>query len=227
MLGNMTMSFTPTYWAVLPLASVETISLGKPIGSARIAAVAMAVPPPPPSEITPSIFFLARPVARARPARLSTWRRPLRRGPSLRPARRNPLPPALATSSRVMSGLNLGGSSAPTSMTRTWCPRRLISSATKACSSPLVSIVPRTAMVAIKCGRNATRRPWPGGKADLRENRCAPGYAPIASSTSRACSSGFTAGQIFLIRPSGPIRKVTRWVPRYFRPMNDFSPQTP
>ena len=29
------MSFTPTYWLVLPLARVETISLGKPIGSAH------------------------------------------------------------------------------------------------------------------------------------------------------------------------------------------------
>src|SRR6266566_2201228 len=39
MLGNITMSFTPTYCAVLPLARVETITLGKPIGSARFAAV--------------------------------------------------------------------------------------------------------------------------------------------------------------------------------------------
>ena len=27
------MSFTPTYWDVLPLARVDTISLGKPIGN--------------------------------------------------------------------------------------------------------------------------------------------------------------------------------------------------
>ena len=45
--------------------------------------------------------------------------------------------------------------------------------------------------------------------------------------TSSACSSGFTAGQIFLMRRSGPMRKVTRWVPLYFRPMNTLSPQTP
>jgi hypothetical protein len=42
---------------VLPLARVVTMTLGKPIGSERIAAVPMAVPPPPPNEITPSIFF--------------------------------------------------------------------------------------------------------------------------------------------------------------------------
>src|SRR5437867_9354356 len=48
-----------------------------------------------------------------------------------------------------------------------------------------------------------------------------------AASTSSACSSGFTFGQIFLMRPSGPIKKVTRCVPRYFRPMKLFLPQAP
>jgi len=48
-----------------------------------------------------------------------------------------------------------------------------------------------------------------------------------AADTSSACSAGFTAGQIFLILPSGPIRKVTRWVPSYLRPMKLFTPQTP
>ena len=53
MLGIMVISFSPMYCAVFPLARVETISFGKPIGSARMPAVAMAVPPPPPSEMTP------------------------------------------------------------------------------------------------------------------------------------------------------------------------------
>ena len=57
MLGNITMSFTPTYCDVLPLASVVTMTFGNPIGNARMAAVPMAVPPPPPREITPSILF--------------------------------------------------------------------------------------------------------------------------------------------------------------------------
>src|SRR6266513_1593211 len=48
-----------------------------------------------------------------------------------------------------------------------------------------------------------------------------------AARTSSICSSGFTFGQIFLMRPSGPIKNVTRCVPRYFRPMKLFSPQTP
>ena len=48
-----------------------------------------------------------------------------------------------------------------------------------------------------------------------------------AASTSAACSSGLTLGQIFLMTPSGPMRKVTRWTPRYLRPMKTFSPQTP
>ena len=47
------------------------------------------------------------------------------------------------------------------------------------------------------------------------------------ASTSSACPSGFTCGQIFLMRPSGPMRKVTRCVPRYFRPIKLFFPQTP
>ena len=34
-----------------------------------------------------------------------------------------------------------------------------------------------------------------------------------AASTSAACSAGFTCGQICLMRPSGPMRKVTRWMP--------------
>ncbi len=50
------MSFVPTYGAMLPAASVLTITLGNPTGRARIADVPMAVPPPPPSEMMPSIF---------------------------------------------------------------------------------------------------------------------------------------------------------------------------
>lgn len=49
----MVTSLTPTYGAVSPEAMVETMSLGTPTGSRRIAAVARAVPPPPPSPNTP------------------------------------------------------------------------------------------------------------------------------------------------------------------------------
>ena len=46
------MSLTSTYGAVLPEAMVETISLGTPTGSVRIAAVIIVVPPPPPRPST-------------------------------------------------------------------------------------------------------------------------------------------------------------------------------
>ena len=39
------MSLVPTYWDTFPDAIVDTITLGTPIGSARIAGVAMDVPP--------------------------------------------------------------------------------------------------------------------------------------------------------------------------------------
>ena len=56
MLGNMTMSLVPTYGWVFPLASVENISLGKPIGSAGGGrARADRGAPPPPNEMMPAI----------------------------------------------------------------------------------------------------------------------------------------------------------------------------
>ena len=47
------MSFVPTYGATLPPATVETQTLGTPIGSARIAAVMTLVPPEPPMPMIP------------------------------------------------------------------------------------------------------------------------------------------------------------------------------
>jgi hypothetical protein len=43
----------PTYSAISPEATVETITFGTPIGSARMPDVASAVPPLPPAPITP------------------------------------------------------------------------------------------------------------------------------------------------------------------------------
>ena len=51
----MEMSLGPTYGRVSPLAIVETIIFGIPIGSLRIPAVASVVPPEPPAEIIPPI----------------------------------------------------------------------------------------------------------------------------------------------------------------------------
>ncbi len=51
----MVMSPAPTNWLTSPAASVETISFGNPIGSLRIPAVTIEVPPPPPMPTTPAM----------------------------------------------------------------------------------------------------------------------------------------------------------------------------
>ena len=53
------MSTAPTYGDTSPEATVETISFGSPIGSARMAAVAIVVLPDPPAASTPSHRFVA------------------------------------------------------------------------------------------------------------------------------------------------------------------------
>ncbi len=65
------MSLVPTYGATFPLAIVETMTLGSPIGSARIAGVIRAVLPLPPMPITPA----------NRPASNSWLRKPARASP--------------------------------------------------------------------------------------------------------------------------------------------------
>ena len=110
MLGNITMSFTPTYCAVLPLASVETMSLGKPSGSARMPAVAMAVPPPPPSEITPSMRPSACSLARTTGAACDIAATASPRSCRARIAGRS-RPASAAASSRETSGATCGGPS--------------------------------------------------------------------------------------------------------------------
>ena len=52
--GIMIISLVPTYWETFPEAIVETITLGTPIGSARMAGVTSEVPPDPPQEMIPS-----------------------------------------------------------------------------------------------------------------------------------------------------------------------------
>jgi len=49
------MSEGPTYCPTSPEATVEIITLGKPIGRRRIAGVASAVPPEPAAEMIPPI----------------------------------------------------------------------------------------------------------------------------------------------------------------------------
>src|SRR5882724_10679361 len=48
-------SLVPKYWRVSPAATVDTMTLGKPIGSARMTAVTRVVPPVPPSPRIPWI----------------------------------------------------------------------------------------------------------------------------------------------------------------------------
>src|SRR6187200_1477273 len=48
-----------------------------------------------------------------------------------------------------------------------------------------------------------------------------------ASKTSRACPGTRTLGQIWMMRPSAPIRNVLRRTPINLRPYIDFSPQAP
>lgn len=61
----MAMSDAPTYGEVSPDAMVDTITLGTPTGSLRMPAVAIAVPPDPPMEKTPSKRPLAYSVGKS------------------------------------------------------------------------------------------------------------------------------------------------------------------
>ena len=51
--GIMVMSFEPTNGVTSPPAMVESITLGTPMGRARMAAVAIVVPALPPMPLTP------------------------------------------------------------------------------------------------------------------------------------------------------------------------------
>ena len=105
-------STAPTYGRVSPEASVETISFGTPTGSARIARVAIAEPPEPPSaRIAVEPAFGVQP-----PHHVSAAARP-----SPRRRRRELAVLARATSPRGTSG-STDGSFTPTSTSRTSTP---------------------------------------------------------------------------------------------------------
>ena len=81
------MSTAPMYGLVSPAAIVETISFGTPTGSARIACVAIEVPPEPPSAgrvERPSSCSRRRPRRRPRPSPIAAPRSPAARGPRRR-----------------------------------------------------------------------------------------------------------------------------------------------
>jgi hypothetical protein len=111
-----------------------------------MAAVPIAVPPPPPSEMTPSMRFSSASLANTigAPRDIAATASPRSR---LATSAARSTPAALATSSRLISGVIFGASSVPTSMIKTPCPCWRMQSATNACSTPFVSMVPRMAMV--------------------------------------------------------------------------------
>jgi hypothetical protein len=122
MLGIMTMSRSPTYGATLPLATVDTITFGMPSGRARITAVAIAVPPLPPSDNTPAM----RPSAASRDISAGAARvMPSTITPRSACARRSPrfTPPSAATVSASTSTAHCGSPRPPTFTISTSCPR--------------------------------------------------------------------------------------------------------
>src|SRR5215207_5341809 len=118
---------------------VETISFGTPTGSARIAAVAIAVFPDPPAPSTPSI----RPSACSRRASAAAASAivPTAVPRSVSEARSAPISPA--SSAAGMSGSSpCGGPAGPASATSTSTPASRSRARTNASSSPFVSSVP-------------------------------------------------------------------------------------
>ena len=124
------------------------MSFGNPIGSGRMAADAIAVPPPPPSEITPWMRPSAtiRSSSRGAAPAIADTHSP--RSPRATSPGRS-MSPAAATSARVMSAGTTASLPVPTSISSTAWPRARIRSATNACSRPFVSSVPMTAIVAM------------------------------------------------------------------------------
>ena len=108
------MSLAPTIGRVSPAAIVDTISLGTPTGSARMASAAIEVLPDPPAASTPS----QRPSAYSRsttavaPRAIASTAWP--RSPAARSASTS-APAAAPTSSRVTSGSTSGGPMIPAS----------------------------------------------------------------------------------------------------------------
>src|SRR4051812_30204483 len=148
MVGIIAMSFTPTKPRTSPLASVDTMTFGIPSGSARIAAVPIDVPAPPPIAIMASSSPRSsnRCTMTLAPRLIAVTARP--RSASETSAASD-APPAVATSSRVMKGVNAGWPRTPTSTTSTLWPRSSICFARKRTSSPLVSSAPSTTTVAM------------------------------------------------------------------------------
>ena len=153
------MSLAPTIGRVSPAAIVETISLGTPTGSARMASAAIDVLPEPPAASTPS----QRPSAYRRsttavaPRAIVSTACP--RSPAARRASTS-APAAAATSSRLTSGATSGGPMIPASTRIVPTPAACRRSRRNAYSRPFVSSVPTSTTVV-----SATSPPSPRFRA--------------------------------------------------------------
>ena len=137
---SMRMSLSPTHCRTSPEASVLTMTLGTPIGNARIAAVPIVVPADPPSAITPSISprsKAAKTIAVA-PAAACVTAAPRSFFASISSGDE---PAAANTVSRVTSPGNVGVPMQPVSTTTTSTPSSVRRSRTNAASWPFVSKV--------------------------------------------------------------------------------------
>ena len=139
-------STEPTYGLVSPDATVETMSFGTPIGSRRIAVVAIAEPPEPPSapiaSSRPSEW--SRVTTSAAPRAITSTAAP--RSPAAASAATSP-PAAAATSARVISGCTSGSPTIPASTRMTSSPSSTSRSRRYPYSLPFVSSVPTSTTV--------------------------------------------------------------------------------
>ena len=183
------MSLAPTIGRVSPAAMVDTISLGTPTGSARMASAAIEVLPDPPAARTPS----QRPSAYSRsttavaPRAMASTAWP--RSPAARSASTS-APAAAPTSSRVTSGSTSGGPMIPASTRIVRTPSACRRSRRNAYSRPFVSSVPTSTTVLSATypslarfrgdgtGRASRRAGWPLDRAgDGRWSPVAPAGA--------------------------------------------------
>ena len=167
---SMTMSLMSTNGLVSPDAIVETMTLGTPSGSARIAAVPTVVPPEPPIASTPrsSPRSLMSDSADAAPFAMTSMA--AARFPAWRSSARSP-PPRCAVSAALTSGTIAGSSLTPKSRSRTAIPSASSSPRRNRASSGLVSSEAIRTTAALICWPQAAREAW-------RRRRCWRAAAP-------------------------------------------------
>src|SRR4051812_10620328 len=178
-------STEPTYGLVSPDATVETISFGTPIGSARMAWVTSAEPPEPPSPPTAS----SRPSAYRRFTISAAPRAIVSTAAPRSPAAASTAgsaPTAAPTSARAISGATSGSPTIPASTSRTSTPRSRMRSARYAYSTLFVSNVPTSTTVAtVNLPPSRVARSWRVGDA---ERELAPRVPPHERLEGVACA---------------------------------------